>query len=314
MDNDLIRQQIESAKKSFVSTKTKQNDRQFSMANVKHAGTVTDLSRIEQQAQIMTRLKSLMDEAAKTPRQDRQMPQPEDGHGRPRESAPFWAQKQHDIPPSERFANQQREQESKMADTPPSPTQQPEAPSGQAESLQPVSPQPATPEAVAPEAPAPEAVAPEAPAQPEPPIAKAPPAMPAKPSQEAALTAIRSEVFSHMEKAPIPAELLERIEQIEHRASQQQQDLTSVLKLVRQLAATQKEYETAAQPKRRGFFSTMIVSVLVIIGFVCVGASGWLYVMNPALVNSVFTQIINSVFIQTIHFVSVVAGMIGINI
>ncbi len=303
MDNDLIRQQIESAKKSFVSSKTKQNEKQFQMAATQPSGSIADLSRLEQQTVIMGRLKSLMDEAAQTPRQESRSYQ-DIAQNRPRETAPFWAQTQTDISPSERFATQQREQESKMADTPPSPTQQPEAPSGQAESLQPVSPQPATPEAVAPEAPA----------QPEPPIAKAPPAMPAKPSQEAALTAIRSEVFSHMEKAPIPAELLERIEQIEHRASQQQQDLTSVLKLVRQLAATQKEYETAAQPKRRGFFSTMVVSVLVIIGFVCVGASGWLYVMNPALVNSVFTQIINSVFIQTIHFVSVVAGMIGINI
>ena len=117
-----------------------------------------------------------------------------------------------------------------------------------------------------------------------------------------------------MEKAPIPAELLERIEQIEQRASQQQQDLTSVLKLVRQLAASQKEFETVSQPKRRGFFSTLLFSMLMLIGMVSVGALGWLYVMNPALVNSVFTQIINSAFIQTIHFVSVVAGAIGINI
>lgn len=303
MDNDLIRQQIESAKKSFVSTKTKQNDKQFQMAGTQPSGSIADLSRLEQQTLIMGRLKSLMDEAAQTPRQE--SPSYQDiARNTPRETTPFWAQTQRDISPSERFATQQREQESKMADTPPSPTQQPEAQSGQA-GAQPDSQQLA-PEAVAQSA------------QPEAAVAEMQPpaqaAMPAKPSNEAALSAIRSEVFSHMEKAPIPAELLERIEQIEQRASQQQQDLTSVLKLVRQLAASQKEFETVSQPKRRGFFSTLLFSMLVLIGMVSVGALGWLYVMNPALVNSVFTQIINSAFIQTIHFVSVVAGAIGINI
>ena len=303
MDNDLIRQQIESAKKSFVSTKTKQNDKQFQMASTQPSGSIADLSRLEQQTLIMGRLKSLMDEAAQTPRQESRSYQ-DIARNTPRETTPFWAQTQRDISPSERFATQQREQESKMADTPPSPTQQPEAQSGQA-GAQPDSQQPA-PEAVAQSA------------QPEVAVAEMQPpaqaAMPAKPSNEAALSAIRSEVFSHMEKAPIPAELLERIEQIEQRASQQQQDLTSVLKLVRQLAASQKEFETVSQPKRRGFFSTLLFSMLVLIGMVSVGALGWLYVMNPALVNSVFTQIINSAFIQTIHFVSVVAGAIGINI
>ena len=302
MDNDLIRQQIESAKKSFVSTKTKQNDKQFQMAGTQPSGSIADLSRLEQQTLIMGRLKSLMDEAAQTPRQESRSYQ-DIARNTPRETTPFWAQTQRDISPSERFATQQREQESKMADTPPSPTQQPEAQSGQA-GAQPDSQQ------------APEAVAQSA--QPEAAVAEmqqpAQAAMPAKPSNEAALSAIRSEVFSHMEKAPIPAELLERIEQIEQRASQQQQDLTSVLKLVRQLAASQKEFETVSQPKRRGFFSTLLFSMLVLIGMVSVGALGWLYVMNPALVNSVFTQIINSAFIQTIHFVSVVAGAIGINI
>ena len=303
MDNDLIRQQIESAKKSFVSTKTKQNDKQFQMAGTQPSGSIADLSRLEQQTLIMGRLKSLMDEAAQTPRQESRSYQ-DIARNTPRETTPFWAQTQRDISPSERFATQQREQESKMADTPPSPTQQQEAQSGQA-GAQPDSQQPA-PEALAQSA------------QPEAAVAEMQPpaqaAMPAKPSNEAALSAIRSEVFSHMEKAPIPAELLERIEQIEQRASQQQQDLTSVLKLVRQLAASQKEFETVSQPKRRGFFSTLLFSMLVLIGMVSVGALGWLYVMNPALVNSVFTQIINSAFIQTIHFVSVVAGAIGINI
>ena len=303
MDNDLIRQQIESAKKSFVSTKTKQNDKQFQMAGTQPSGSIADLSRLEQQTLIMGRLKSLMDEAAQTPRQESRSYQ-DIARNTPRETTPFWAQTQRDISPSERFATQQREQESKMADTPPSPTQQQEAQSGQA-GAQPDSQQPA-PEAAAQSA------------QPEAAVAEMQPpaqaAMPAKPSNEAALSAIRSEVFSHMEKAPIPAELLERIEQIEQRASQQQQDLTSVLKLVRQLAASQKEFETVSQPKRRGFFSTLLFSMLVLIGMVSVGALGWLYVMNPALVNSVFTQIINSAFIQTIHFVSVVAGAIGINI
>ena len=49
MDNDLIRQQIESAKKSFVSTKTKQNDKQFQMAGTQPSGSIADLSRLEQQ-------------------------------------------------------------------------------------------------------------------------------------------------------------------------------------------------------------------------------------------------------------------------
>ena len=56
---------------------------------------------------------------AQTPRQESRSYQ-DIARNTPRETAPFWAQTQRDI--SERFATQQREQESKMADTPPSHT------------------------------------------------------------------------------------------------------------------------------------------------------------------------------------------------
>ncbi len=310
MDNDLIRQQIESAKKSFVSTKTKQNeqqhDAQMSMANAKQSGTVTNLSRIEQQAHIMGRLKSLMDEAATTPRQERFSHKQEDGRGQQRDSAPFWAQKHNDIPPSERFATQQREQESRMAETPPSDPIQTAAPSDEQRQIS--QPTPAQ-TAVASVSPKPAAAEPVAMPVKAPSIA---PSGQPKPSHEDALSAIRSEVFSHMEKAPIPAELLERIEQIEHRANQQQQDLTAVLKLVRQLTAAQKELEAGRQQKHSGFLSRMLLSLLAIIGIVCVGAVGWLYIMNPSWMYSIFTQVINTIFSQTIYLLSMISGLIGL--
>ena len=68
MDNDLIKQQIESAKKAYISGMAKQHSDTFSEQNATGPTTVTNLSQFEQQSAIMARLKSLMDEAAQTPR------------------------------------------------------------------------------------------------------------------------------------------------------------------------------------------------------------------------------------------------------
>ena len=92
------------------------------------------------------------------------------------------------------------------------------------------------------------------------------------------LTAIRQEVFNNLgdgtEHAGIKG-LTERLEQLESRANKQQQDLTALLKLVRQIANRQTELEKEKVPQRRqrGLFWPLIFVLL----FLLAGSAGWLY-------------------------------------
>ena len=88
--------------------------------------------------------------------------------------------------------------------------------------------------------------------------------------------------------------LSDRLQQLESRTEKQQQDLTALLKLVRQLANKQAELEKdQSQPRRqRSLFVPLIFLLLVIL----VASAGWLYWLNPDLVITLSTTLLNNGF------------------
>jgi hypothetical protein len=163
---------------------------------------------------------------------------------------PFWAQNRVDIPPSEKFGKLNQMTENE------NPPKQPE-------------------EHTAPES---ESVAPSA------------------QSQEHALSAIRDEVINKMGSqqlaAPSPAhdELLERIEALEGRVNKHQQDLTALLKLVRQLAAKKEEKpEPQKQKSKNGGWGFGFLLIFLLIA----GIIGWLFWLDAEFMLDMMTAIIN---------------------
>jgi cobalamin biosynthesis Mg chelatase CobN len=104
MDNDQIKQQIESAKRAFVASKTQPS--QDSMAG----DTLTNGDRFTEtktQKDILARVSSLMTEASQTRRTN---PLSEDGNTEP--PRPFWAQSQTDLSSFEKWERQQNKMNS----------------------------------------------------------------------------------------------------------------------------------------------------------------------------------------------------------
>jgi hypothetical protein len=104
MDNDQIKQQIESAKRAFVASKTQPS--QDSMAG----DTLTNGDRFTEtktQKDILARVSSLMTEASQTRRTN---PLSEDGSTEP--PRPFWAQSQTDLSSFEKWERQQNKMNS----------------------------------------------------------------------------------------------------------------------------------------------------------------------------------------------------------
>ena len=100
------------------------------------------------------------------------------------------------------------------------------------------------------------------------------------------LEAIRQEVFNKLGDSAGQSEeirgLSVRLQQLESRTEKQQQDLTALLKLVRQLANKQAELEKEqSQPRRqRSLFVPLVFLLLAMLG----ASAGWLYWLNPDLV------------------------------
>ena len=122
---------------------------------------------------------------------------------------------------------------------------------------------------------------------------------PTKPEPESdPLVAIRQEVFNKLGDSAGQSEeihgLSDRLRQLESRAEKQQQDLTALLKLVRQLANKQAELEKEqTQPRRqRSLFVPLIFLLLVIL----VASAGWLYWLNPDLVITLSETLLNNSF------------------
>ena len=112
------------------------------------------------------------------------------------------------------------------------------------------------------------------------------------------LTAIRQEVFNKLGDGAGQSEeiheLADRLQQLESRTDKQQQDLTALLKLVRQLANRQAELEKEKVPPRRqrSLFGALMLVLLAMLA----ASAGWLYWLNPDLVMTLSAALLNNGF------------------
>ena len=182
---------------------------------------------------------------------------------------PFWAQTKVDIPPSEKFGklSQMTKDDSQKN-----------------------APQRAEEEVTAPAPP---------------PIPQ--PAAQAEGSEATALSAIRDEVIHKMGAAapamPSPEldEVLQRLDGLEGRVDKHQQDLTALLKLVRQLAAKKEEKPEPQKVKSSSSGAGLGLFVtLLLVG----GILGWLFWMDPAFMMDMMTKIINEGLTMTIQLLA----------
>ncbi len=120
------------------------------------------------------------------------------------------------------------------------------------------------------------------------------------------LTAIRQEVFNKLGDGAGQSEeiqgLADRLQQLESRTDKQQQDLTALLKLVRQLANRQAELEKEKVPPRR---QRSLFGALMFVLFAMLAASaGWLYWLNPDLVMTLSATLLNNGFDFVLNLVA----------
>ncbi len=182
---------------------------------------------------------------------------------------PFWAQTKVDIPPSEKFGklSQMIEDDSQKNE-----------PQRLQEELAAPAPQPVQQ-----------------------------PAAKAELTEATALSAIRDEVINKMGAAapamPSPEldEVLQRLDGLEARVDKHQQDLTALLKLVRQLAAKKEEKPEPQKVKSSG--SGVGLGLFVTLFFIG-GMLGWLFWMDPAFMMDMLTKIINESLTMTIQLLA----------
>ena len=219
------------------------------------------LAEIDAQQKIMARVDELMSEAAQTRRgtsgRDTSGRGTSDGTNRP-----FWAQSTIDIPPSEQFGKLRQMTEE-------------EPPKSEQEA-----------ETTAPE------TAPVAPAR----------QAETDTSEAIALSAIRDEVINKMSTQPAtqPAALAAaeiealhaRIEAMEGRIDKHQQDLTALLKLVRQLAAKKEEEKSEPKKSKKSEGNSWGFGLLVTILLVG-GIFGWLFWMDPAFMMEMLRNLVH---------------------
>jgi hypothetical protein len=223
------------------------------------------LAEIDAQQKIMARVDELMQEATQTKRSGTQ-----DAAARP-----FWAQTKVDIPPSEKFGKlSQMTEDDSQKNAPQRAEEEVTAPAS--------SPSPAPP-----------------------PIAQQ--AAQAAESEATALSAIRDEVINKMGAAapamPSPEldEVLQRLDELEGRVDKHQQDLTALLKLVRQLASKKEEKPEPQKVKSsRSSAGPGLFVTLLLVG----GMLGWLFWMDPAFMMDMMTKIINEGLTMTIQLLA----------
>ena len=257
MENDQIKSQIENAKQAFVASK--ERDREVDASKLDTDYTPEHKQTAPQDRQlhedIMSRVRGLMDEATQISKGLAADPFIPSQPVTENQTRPFWAQNRVDIPPSEQFGKRQKMQDQ-------------EDPDKNSQLSVPTPPVPPNTETSA--------------------------GMPIPDP----LTAIRQEVFNNLGDGTEHAEelrgLTERLEQLESRANKQQQDLTALLKLVRQIANRQTELEKEKVPQRRqrGLFWPLIFVLL----FLLAGSAGWLYWMNPEFIISISASLLNKGF------------------
>ena len=214
-----------------------------------------DMDDAQLQKNIMTRLRGLMDEAAESQKTTASVKIIPSHPTVESRAKPFWAQNRVDIPPSEQFGKRQKMQEQdKPKEDNPSGDNPPDTSA--------------------------ELISAESQPVPDP------------------LTAIRQEVFNKLGDGVVQSEeiqgLADRLQQLESRTDKQQQDLTALLKLVRQLANRQAELEQdKAQPRRqRSLLGPLIFLLLAMLA----ASVGWLYWLNPDFVMTLSATLLNNGF------------------
>ena len=259
MKNEHIKSQIENAKRTFDANKERELERENGSAELDiddvQLQKLTTLQEKQLQEEIMMRLRGLMDEANQTQTVPASDPIISSNSTSESRAKPFWAQNRVDIPPSEQFGKRQKMREQ---DNPSS-----SKPLGSAAQLTSAEPASSTDQ-------------------------------PASDS----LTAIRQEVFNKLGDGSGQSEELQglanRLQQVESRGEKQQQDLTALLKLVRQLANRQAELEKEKVPPRRqrSLFGALMLVLLAMLA----ASAGWLYWLNPDLVMTLSAALLNNGF------------------
>ena len=267
MDNDQIKDQIESAKRAFVASKTQ------SRQDIKAGDTATNDDRFTEtkiQQDILARVSNLMTEASQTRRSN-----PLSDNSSTEPPRPFWAQSQTDLSSFEKWERQQNMTNSD--DTPES-----------AHEVPPLSTMPET--------------------QP----------IPIEDDNNTALSAIRDEVIGRIDNVSKPEndtkilELTEKIQQLETRIDKHQQDIASLLQLIRQTMARQKQakVEERIMPQPAVSKSSSITGlVFFIIFLIAIAIAGWLFWMNPVLMTNLATVLVNKAFTMMMNIVSL-AGLV----
>ena len=96
-------------------------------------------------------------------------------------------------------------------------------------------------------------------------------------------------------------EVLQRLDGLEGRVDKHQQDLTALLKLVRQLAAKKEEKPEPQKVKSSSSGAGLGLFVtLLLVG----GMLGWLFWMDPAFMMDMMTKIINEGLTMTIQLLA----------
>ena len=258
MENDQIKTQIENAKRAFVASKARERDLSAEQAEAQQVHPQPDANGETSRTDFDAQQDMMVQKDIMGRVRDLMDEAAQTRRGpaaRPEpQTKPFWAQHKVDIPPSEQFGKRHRMHDKDENGT-----------DGQMTT----------------------------PAQPAPQDMSSAATAPADP-----LTAIRQEVFNKLGDTSGSAEELkglnDRIDQLEARAEKQQQDLTALLKLVRQLANRQAELEqdTAVPRRQGGLFGPLLLILLVM----AAGIAGWLFWLNPDMMLALSASVLNNSF------------------
>ena len=264
MDNDQIKQQIESAKRAFIASKTQSSQDSVVGDTSTNGDRITETKTHKD---ILARVSSLMTEASQTRRSN---PLSDDSSTEP--PRPFWAQSQTDLSSFEKWERQQNMMNSD--DTP--------------EGTREVPPLATTSETHPPTT---------------------------KDDADIALSAIRDEVIGRIDSGSKPEidakilELTEKTQQLEARIDKHHQDIATLLKLVRQTMARQKQntVEDHIMPQQaESKLSSTAGLVFLIILLIVIAIIGWLFWMNPVLMTNLATILVNKTFTMMMNIVSLV--------
>jgi hypothetical protein len=135
---------------------------------------------------------------------------------------------------------------------------------------------------------------------------------------DTALSAIRDEVIGRIDNGSKPEddakilELTKKSQQLEARIDKHQQDIATLLQLVRQTMARQKHgtVEERIIPQQAASKSSSITGlVFFIMLLIVIAIAGWLFWMNPVLMTNLATMLVNKAFTMMMNIVSL-AGLV----